>query len=192
MTSRRRPSRPTPRAERTETLRLPDGRELWLRPVHPADAGPIASGFSLLNEDEIRRRYLHPVKALNADYLNTLVNPPPGEAYAVVAAEPLPPGQALIGALARLTRNGDEDCAEFAILVTHFVSGQGLGSALMLRLIEWAEDQGIRRIWGDVLDENSAMIALAQSLGFRRQPSPEPNLLRIVLDLAPPKPPRRR
>jgi RimJ/RimL family protein N-acetyltransferase len=193
MKSRPRPSRPTPRAERTESLRLPDGRELWLRPVHPADAGPIAGAFELLSEDEVRRRYLHPVKALSPDYLSALVNPVPGEAYAVVAAEPLPPGEALVGALARLTRNGDEDCAEFAILVSHFVSGQGLGLAQMQRLVEWAEDQGIRRIWGDVLDENSAMIGLAQSLGFHRDTSPEaPNLLRVVLDLAPRKPSRRR
>lgn len=193
MTSRRRPPRPTPRAERTEILRLPDGRELWLRPVHPADAGPIAGAFELLHEDEIRRRYLHPVKALHPDYLATLVHPVPGQAYAVVAAEPLPPGEALVGALARLSRNGDEDCAEFAILVSHFVAGQGLGHALMRRLIEWAEDQGIRRIWGDVLDENSAMIGLAQSLGFRRDTSPEsPNLLRIVLDLAPDRSSRGR
>jgi RimJ/RimL family protein N-acetyltransferase len=192
MKSPRRPPRSTARADRTEVLRLPDGRELWLRPVHADDAGPIAGGFELLNEDEVRRRYLHPVKALNADYLATLVNPVPGEAYAVVAAEPLPPGEAMIGALARLTRNGDEDCAEFAILVSHFVSGQGLGHAMMRRLIEWAEDHGIRRIWGEVLDENRAMIALAQSLGFQRYPSPEPSLLRIALDLAPPRPPRRR
>ncbi|HEX5693497.1 MAG TPA: GNAT family N-acetyltransferase [Arenimonas sp.] len=188
----RRPPRPDPHPERTDALRLPDGRELWLRPVHPADAGPIAGAFELLDEDEIRRRYLHPVKALNPEYLDTLVRPVPGEAFAVVAAEPLPPGEALVGALARLSRDADRDSAEFAILVSHFVSGQGLGIALMRRLVEWAEAQGIRRIWGDVLDENTAMIALAQAMGFRRDTSPEsPNLLRIVLDLAPPKKKRR-
>ena len=186
--TRRSPTRPSHRPERTEVLRLPDGRELWLRPIHPADAGPIAGAFELLTEDEVRRRYLHPVKALNADYLDALVRPVPGEAFAVVAAEPLPPGEALVGALARLTRNGDQDCAEFAILVSHFVSGQGLGVALMRRLVEWAEAHGIRRIWGDVLDENTAMIALALAMGFQREMSPEsPNLLRITLDLAPPK-----
>jgi hypothetical protein len=39
-----------------------------------------------------------------------------------------------------------------------------------------------------VLDENTAMIALALAMGFQRETSPEsPNLLRITLDLAPPK-----
>lgn len=190
--SRRRPSRPSMRPERTEVLRLADGRELWLRPVQPADAGPIAGGFELLGEEEVRRRYLHPVKALSQDYLQHLVAPAPGEGFAVVAAEPLPPGEALVGALARLTRDPGQDSAEFAILVSHFVAGQGLGLVMMLRLFEWARAHGIRRIWGDVLDENTAMIALAQALGFERQAHPEePGLVRVTLDLAP-APKRRR
>ncbi len=172
------------RPERTERVRLPDGRELWLRPVHPADAGPIAGAFELLGDDEIRKRYLHPVKALSLDYLTQLVKIAPGESFAVVAAEPLPPGEALVGALARLTRDPGQDSAEFAILVSHFVSGQGLGKMLMCRLLEWAKAHGIRRIWGEVLDDNTAMITLAQSVGFRRELSQEsPNLLRVTLDL---------
>ncbi len=177
---------PSKRPERTEVLRLPDGRELWLRPVQPADAAPIAGAFELLAEDEVRRRYLHPVKALSADYLHQLVNSQPGESFAIVAAEPLPPGEALVGALARLTRDADRDSAEFAILVSHFVTGQGLGKALMRRLVEWAQAHGIRRIWGDVLDDNTAMIHLAQVVGFERETSPESsNLLRITLAVDP-------
>jgi RimJ/RimL family protein N-acetyltransferase len=183
---------PSKRPERTEVLRLADGRELWLRPVQPADAAPIAGAFELLAEDEVRRRYLHPVKALSPDYLQQLVNPQPGESFAVVAAEPLPPGEALVGALARLTRDADRESAEFAILVSHFVAGQGLGNALMRRLVEWAQAHGIRRIWGDVLDDNSAMIRLAQAVGFDRETSPESgNLLRITLAVDPARPRRR-
>ena len=173
---------------RTETLRLPDGRTLWLRPVHPADAGPIGGAFSLLTEDEVRRRYLHPVKALSDKYLTDLVNPEPGRDFAVVAAEPLPPGEALVGALARLDRDPSGDSAEFAILVSHFLAGQGLGTALMRRLVEWAEANGLRRLWGDVLDDNTAMIALAQAVGFRREHIPgSGGQVRVWLDLkAPP------
>ena len=190
--TRRTSPRASHRPERTEVMRLADGRELWLRPVHPADAAPIAGAFELLAEDEVRKRYLHPVKALNLDYLTQLVNIVPGESFAVVAAEPLPPGDALVGALARLTRDPGQDSAEFAILVSHFVSGQGLGKALMRRLIEWAQAHGIHRIWGEVLDDNTAMIDLAQSLGFRRGTSLESsNLLHVSLDLEAPRPRRR-
>lgn len=192
MNAFRRTHRPATRPERTEVMRLPDRRELWLRPVHPADAAPIAGAFELLGEDEVRKRYLHPVKALNLDYLTQLVNIVPGESFAVVAAEPLPPGEALVGALARLTRDPGKDSAEFAILVSHFVARQGLGKALMLRLIEWAKAHRIRRIWGEVLDDNTAMIELALALGFRRETSMESaNLLHVSLDLDPERPRRR-
>lgn len=191
-TLRRTSPRPSQRPERTEVMHLADGRELWLRPVHPADAAPIAGAFELLGDDEIRRRYLHPVKALSLDYLMQLVNIVPGESFAVVAAEPLPPGEALVGALARLTRDPGKDSAEFAILVSHFVSGQGLGKALMRRLMEWAQAHGIRRLWGEVMDDNTAMIELALSLGFRRATSQEsPNLLHVTLDLEPVRAARR-
>lgn len=172
-------------------MRLADGRELWLRPVHPADAAPIAGAFELLGEDEVRRRYLHPVKELSADYLEALVRPLPGRAFAVVAAEPLPPGEALVGALARLNRDAEGDGAEFAILVSRFVAGQGVGKALMRRLVEWAQAHGVRCLWGEVMDDNTAMIELAHALGFERETSKEsPNLLRIRLSLDPPR--RRR
>lgn len=177
-------ARPSRRPERTEVLRLSDGRELWLRPVQPADAGPIGGAFELLDEDEVRRRYLHPVKALSEDYLQQLVRPAPGQAFAVVAAEPVPPGEALVGAVARLTRDPGRDSAEFAVLVSHFIAGQGVGKALMRRLLEWAEANGIRRLWGDVLDDNEPMIALVQALGFSREfAAGAPGLLRVTLEL---------
>jgi len=188
--ARRKPSR---RPERTQVVRLSDGRELWIRPVHPADAAPIAGAFELLTEDEVRRRYLHPVKALSEDYLRQLVNPGEDAGFVVVAAEPLPPGEALVGAVARLDRDPGCDSAEFAILVSHFLSGRGLGLLLMRRLVEWAQAHGIRRIWGDVLDDNEAMIALAQNIGFRRVHLPGAwGQVRVTLDLEDPPGPRHR
>lgn len=186
-------AKPSRRPERTQPVRLPDGRELWIRPVHPADAAPIAGAFELLTEDEVRRRYLHPVKALSEDYLRQLVNPQEDQGFVVVAAEPLPPGEALVGAVARLDRDPGCDSAEFAILVSHFLSGQGLGLVLMRRLVEWAQAHGIHRLWGDVLDDNVPMIALAQAVGFRREHVPGAwGQVRVTLDLADPPGPRRR
>lgn len=186
-----RPSRPRkpPHSARVETLHLADGRELLVRPVHSLDAEPIAGAFALLSEDEVRRRYLHPVKELAPEYLRQLVEPMPGAAYAVVAAEPLPPGEALVGGVARVTRVAGTDDAEFAILVSRLISGQGVGRVLMRRLFEWGQEQGIHHLRGDVLDDNEAMIGLALSLGFVREAGADDRgLLRIVATL----PKRRR
>jgi RimJ/RimL family protein N-acetyltransferase len=159
-----------PDPARSELLRLGDGRDVVVRPIDPADAQPIAASFHLLTEDEIRRRFLHPLKAFSEEHLRKLTHPVEGDEFAVVAAEPLPPGEALVGAVARLSRDShDSGRAEFAILVSHVLGGQGLGRLLMQRLIDWSQRHGVRELWGDVMDDNTPMLELAGRLGFHRE-----------------------
>ncbi|KFN41211.1 GNAT family N-acetyltransferase [Arenimonas oryziterrae] len=171
---------------RIETLGLANGRRVQIRPIAPLDAVPIASSFHLLNEDEVRKRFLHPIKALSEEHLYQLTHPDPDRAFVVVASEPLPPGDAMIGAVARLARDDDNRSrAEFGLLVTHFVAGMGLGRVLMQRLIEWCARHGVRELWGDVMDDNEPMLRLAASLGFHREAIlGSPGLFRITLAIA--------
>lgn len=170
--------------QREEAVTLNDGRTLVIRPIQAADALPIAGTFHLLHEDEIRRRFMHPVKALSDDYLMRLTQPDPETDFVVIAAEPFEPGAALVGAVARLSSDSNGGRAEFGILVSHFVTGQGLGRILMLRLIEWCKKNRIRHLWGDVLDDNHAMLKLAESLGFIRESRHgTPGVTRIVLTI---------
>ena len=171
-----------------EKITLANGRELLIRPIRPEDAGPLRASFPLLQPDEVRQRFLHPVKELSADLAERLTRPNPRREFALVAAEPLPPGEALVGAVARLAVDDDGENAEFAILVSHYVAGMGLGRHLMRRLVRWAKGRKLRRIYGDVLDSNLPMQALAASLDFRREQADSPGLVRMVLDLPPPKP----
>ena len=84
----------------------------------------------------------------------------------------------------------DEDgrAGEFAILVSHYINGMGLGRHLMRRLVRWAKGRKLERVYGDVLESNQPMQALAASLDFRREPGGSPGLVRMVLDLPKPKP----
>ena len=175
-----------------EQLQLRDGRELLIRPIRPDDAGPLRAGFSLLQPEEVRQRFLHALTELTPDMAERLCRPDPRREFVLVAAEPLPPGEALVGAVARASIiAGDDDHtvardAEFAILVSHFIAGQGLGRHLMRRLVRWARGKNLERLSGDVLENNQAMLALADSLGFqRRRAADTPGLMRVVLDLKP-------
>lgn len=163
-------------------MRLPNGRHVQIRPIAALDAVPIQSSFHLLNEDEVRKRFLHPIKALGEEHLYQLTHPQPDDAFVVVASEPLPPGDALIGAAARLARdNDDRGRAEFGILVTHYVAHQGLGRVLMERLFEWCLQHKLQALWGDVMEDNSPMLHLAASLGFHREAIlGTPGLIRIT------------
>lgn len=167
-----------------ERLRLGDGRELLLRPIVPADAEPLRIGFALLTPEEVRLRFLHPLKELSPELLHRLTRLDPRRDFALVASESLPPGEALIGAVARASIDESGRSAEFAILVSRLLAGQGLGMLLMKRLIRWARLKRLDTLYGNVLDENHAMLALAQTLGFRRElRADEPGLIRVTLPL---------
>ncbi len=168
-----------------EQIRLSNGREVLIRPIRPADADPLRQGFALLEPDEIRQRFLHAVRELTPEMAEKLARPDAKREFALVAAEPLPPGEALVGAVARASISDSGREAEFAILVSHYISGLGLGRHLMRRLVRWAKGRRLERLWGDVLEHNQPMLALAQSLGFRREATQQPGLVRVVLDLQP-------
>jgi len=169
-----------------ERLCLGNGRELRLRPIDPRDREPIAAAFSLLHEDEIRSRYMYTLKALSPDYLQRLTHPQRDRDFVLVAAEPYPPGEALIGAVARLSIDPDNRSAEFAILVSHFLSGHGLGRLMMRRLLRYARLRKLERIHGEVLEDNRPMLELAESLGFERQHLQDSGgTARVVLELGP-------
>jgi RimJ/RimL family protein N-acetyltransferase len=168
-----------------EMIRLPNGREVLIRPIRPDDAVPLRAGFPLLQPDEIRLRFLHAVKELTPEMAERLTRPDPRCEFAIVAAEPLPPGEALVGAVARVAIVDGTREAEFAILVSSFIAGMGMGRHLMRRLVRWSRGKKLERIHGDVLEHNQAMLALAQSLGFRRETADAPGLVRVVLDLVP-------
>lgn len=135
-------------------VQLDDGRVLWLRPIAPADAEPIRQVFPLLSSEEIRLRFLHPIKEMTSQMAQRLTHIDPLSQFALVLAEPLPPGEALVGAVARLAIDADTRHAEFAILVSRFLAGRGLGRLLMKRLVVWARQHALDSIYGDVLDEN--------------------------------------
>ncbi len=167
-----------------ESFCLPNGREILIRPIRPEDAEPIRASFALLEPDEIRNRYLHTVQSLSDAEIHRLTHPDPRTEFALVAAEPYPPGEALVGAVGRVFLVPGSRDAEYAILVSKYVRAMGLGRHLMLRLVRWARGQKVERLYGDVFDQNHPMLALCESLGFTRQRDQDtPGLFRVVLDL---------
>ena len=52
----------------------------------------------------------------------------------------------------------------------------------MQRVIDYAKEKGLRRVYGDVLAENKTMLDMCAELGFRAMD--RGHLTRVVLDLA--------
>lgn len=165
-----------------ELQRLRNGRELLIRPIRPEDAPLLRAGFSLLQPEEIRQRFLHALKELSPEMADRLARPDPRREFALVAAESLPPGEALLGAVARAAIVDGSRDAEFSILVGRYVASMGLGRHLMRRLVRWARGRKLHCLYGDVHQDNQPMLSLAQSLGFTRT-CHQSGLMRLALDL---------
>jgi RimJ/RimL family protein N-acetyltransferase len=135
----------------------------------------------LLEPDELRHRFLQHDE-LTPEAAERLTHPDPRREFAIIASEPLPAGEAMIGAVARVGVVDDTRQGEFSILVGRYIAGMGLGRHLMRRLVRWARGKKLERIYGDVAEDNQPMLALAQSLGFQREAAAQ-GYVRVVLDL---------
>ena len=175
--------RPYPR-ELEQEVALNDGRSFMLRPVRPEDEPALLRGFQRLSEEEIRQRFFVPMKVLPHVTAARFTQIDYDREMAFVLAEHGAPGAADIHAVARLVADPDNRAAEFAIIVERALSGLGLGSQLMRRLIDYARSRGIAELWGDVLADNAAMRALARSLGFRETRTTD-HIVRVSLSLRP-------
>jgi RimJ/RimL family protein N-acetyltransferase len=164
-----------------EMIRTADGREVLIRPIRPDDAVPLGAALPLLQPDALHGNFLQGQQPTPAT-LDRLSKPDPRREFALVASEPLQPGEAVIGAVARVGVVDDTRQGEFAILVARFLAGKGLGRHLMRRLVRWAKGKKLERLYGEVAEDNQPMLALAQSLGFRREEA-KPGYVRVVLDL---------
>lgn len=171
-----------------DEVKLANGRELLIRPIRPDDALPIRAGFSLLQPDRIRHRFLQEMRELSPEMAERLSRPDPKTTFVLVAAENLPPGEALVGAVSRVAITQGTRDAEFAILVGQHIAGMGVGRQLMLRLVRWSRGKKLARLYGKVPEENEPMLALAKSLGFHVEDTAQTGLVRVVLDLDPKTP----
>ncbi len=75
--------------------------------------------------------------------------------------------------VSRYITNPDQTSCEFSLVVADDFKGQGLGSRLMLSIIDAARAKGLSEIDGLILANNSNMLRLMRSLGFTIQPFPE-------------------
>ena len=166
-----------------DQIRLANGREILIRPVRPDDAEPLRAGFALLGPEEIRQRLVAPLPELSAEMADRLTRPDPRTEFALVAAEPLPPGDAVVGGVARVAMVPGTRDGQFMILISSYIAGLGAGRQLMRRLVRWAKGKKLQRLIGEVQEDNQPMLALAESLGFRQEPSDNPGTIRVILEL---------
>jgi acetyltransferase len=175
--------RPYPR-ELEETLSLPDGSTLWIRPVQPEDERGFIAGFAQLSREEVRMRFMYVVKELTHADAARLTRIDYDREMALVALRQRVGQAPGICGVARFGHGFDRARAEFAIVLLRDATGIGLGSLLLRRLIDHARGQGIRELFGEVLRDNESMLKLCRAMGFTVRACPDdPGVMIAALPL---------
>jgi acetyltransferase len=175
--------RPYPKALE-DTITLPNGRALLVRPVLPEDEPALHALVGRASPEDLRRRFFQPIRELSHDMAATLTQIDYHREMALVAAGPGRPGQAELYGIVNLSADPNHDRAEYSIIVDRALMGLGLGGLLMRRIIHYARARGIGELYGEVLAENQPMLQLDRALGFTIRNDPdEPGVKHVALKL---------
>jgi len=167
--------RPYPKEWERE-LRLNDGTTVRARPVRPEDEPMFHQFLKRVTTADLRLRFFAPIKELSHAFVARLTQLDYGRAIAFVA---LDERGGMLGVV-RLHADANYENGEYAILVRSDLKGRGLGWALMQLIIDYARQEGLKRIEGQVLSENTVMLDMCGELGFRIEANPDDPQLRTV------------
>jgi RimJ/RimL family protein N-acetyltransferase len=151
-----------------------------IRRLRPEDMALYRDFLADVSAEDLRLRFFADIAELSAAEIDKLSHLDYKHEMAFIALDE-DTGRML--GLVRLKDELDERTAEFAVLVRSRLKGHGLGWLLMQRVIDYAKEKGLRRVYGDVLAENSAMLQMSAELGFYEEDMGS-DIRRVVLDLA--------
>ncbi|MCU0763053.1 MAG: bifunctional acetate--CoA ligase family protein/GNAT family N-acetyltransferase [Hydrogenophaga sp.] len=157
------------------------GGEYTIRPIHPDDAQMLQDLVQNLSPESRYFRFVSALKELPPAMLArlTLIDYDREMALVAVHRSPAtgPDGQPIeverIVGVSRYITNPDKASAEFSLVVADDFNGKGMGSRLMLSIMEAARDKGLSEIEGLVLAHNPSMLKLMKHLGFSQKRHPD-------------------
>ncbi|WP_319799018.1 bifunctional acetate--CoA ligase family protein/GNAT family N-acetyltransferase [Nitrobacter sp.] len=144
-------------------LELKDNWRIMVRPIRPDDETPIYGFLRHVTKEDLRLRFFAATKPLSHEFIVRLTQLDYARAMAFVAFDEAT--DEMVGVV-RIHSDSIYETGEYAILVRSDLKGRGLGWRLMQLIIEYARSEGLKFIAGDVLAENTVMLAMCRDLGF--------------------------
>jgi acetyltransferase len=151
-------------------LVLGDGWKVFARPVRPDDEPLILHLLQQVSREDLRLRFFDSIKQFSHPFLVRLTHLDYARAMAFVAFDEA--GGDILGVV-RVHSDPAGETGEYAILLRSDLKGRGLGWALMQMIIEYGKSEGLTRIIGQILQENSVMLKMCRELGFEVKTNPE-------------------
>lgn len=153
---------------------LRGGGQYTIRPIRPDDAHMLQALVKSLSPESRYFRFVSSLTELPASMLSRFTLIDYDREMALVAVHQTREAGAdgefvtterIVG-VSRYVTNVDATSCEFALVVADDFGGKGLGSRLMLSIMEVAREKGLSEIEGLVLVNNPGMLRLMKSLGY--------------------------
>jgi len=164
------------------------GGTYTLRPIRPDDAEMLQAFVRGLSQESRYFRFASAMQELPSRMLAryTLIDYDREMALVAVIKDrhtqddgSVTEAERMVGVVRYIT-NPDATSCEFSLVIADDFKGQGLGSRLMLSIVDLARSKGLSEIVGLILANNTAMLRLMRSLGFTVAAFPEDPDFRIA------------
>jgi acetyltransferase len=167
-------------------MQLADGSRVVLRPVLSRDRELQRAFVRALSEEARYFRFMTRLTELSEAMAERLTDIDYRSHVALIAEVRTGTGTTMIAEARYILEADASGACEFAVAVADGWQRKGLAYAMLERLAEQAAKSGIRRMAGDTVSTNTAMIRLARRLGFRTALKREDGrLVSLVRDLQP-------
>jgi acetyltransferase len=149
----------------TSGFQLPNGRDIVIRPIRPEDAEIEDTFVRNLSAESKYFRFMQSLQELTPEMLVRFTQIDYDREMAFIATTEIAGKEAEI-AVGRYVTNPDGKSCEFAIVVGDDWRRLGIGTRIMMALLEVAKSKGLKTMEGEILTENTKMLSLARKLGF--------------------------
>ena len=160
------------------------GREVVMRPIRPEDEPAHITFFKRLSDEDMRFRFFGLVRNPSHERIARFTQIDYDREMAFIATVPGTEDQTETLGVARSISDPDNITAEFGVIVRSDIKGEGIGYALMSKLIAYCREKGTRHLYGTILAENERMTSLAKALGFTlKSNADDPTVVTASIDL---------
>jgi GNAT superfamily N-acetyltransferase len=161
---------------------LRDGTPVLIRRLMSEDAALYHDFLSDVTPEDLRLRFFASMHAVSENLIDKLLHYDPAHAMAFIAVDDEQSGK-MLGAV-RLHDDTSGANGEFAILVRSRLKGHGVGWLLMKHMIKFAKHKGLKTVRGQVLWQNTTMLAMCTELGFHITDDPgDPGVKMVTLSV---------
>lgn len=162
-----------------------NGENIAIRPIRPEDEPLLVKFHEGLSERTVYNRFFSVMKLgqrVAHERLSRIAFIDYDREVTLVATRMNHGELEMLGA-SRLVKQFGKSDAEFSLLIKDAFQRQGLGKEMLARVLEIGKDEGLARIHGYVLPENSGMLKLVTELGFTQQMMQDEKVVKVTKEL---------